>query len=662
MATMIASLFAQIGADVSGLKKGAQEVKKDLGAMGSQTGQFTASSLLNWAKIGTAVMAAKKTFDFAREGAQLDYAQTRFERLAKGAGSMSQVLMNDLRNATRGMYSDAELMASAGDLMALGLAKSHDEAVRLATVAGALDMNMNQLVLTMTNQTTMRFDALGVAVDGFDEKVDALIETGMSAEDAFNEAFLQQAEEQIEKVGHAADTTLGAFKRLSAQGGTAWENFKIQLAKAFEPVVEGLADFLENSNNVDRAVSLLGATFVQQTRDMQGNYHAVYELNGAYISQQELLELAEGALYKSGKAAQYASGGYEDAAGSALSAADAIGRLNDVNINFANSVDGYIEKARLWALGMGDMEGKTANLVAQLMNGEITLFQFEGKMRDAQAAAILADMAIGKMGNEDAQKLLEGYGLKLGQIKELLDSIASGEYSAQLIIDLIVNGGFSFAMAKVIADDNGKGWANAQSAAADAGYENRASGGPLDPRGTLVGEEGPELILGNWVYNAEETKEMLGLRPPKHFRASGGPLLDGTAGVAAIRGRYASPYGRFTNDPLISNLFSQTNAALGGAGLGPAAASLQAVASQTAMQTAQQVATQAAQQAAQSSAASVAAQSQQSATVAIAEFTREAKKANAKLDSSIEALRKDIQRLPLKIAAEISHELAIRNV
>ena len=77
-----------------------------------------------------------------------------------------------------------EAMALAADLLALGLAKNSDEAVRLAKVQSGLGMDMNQLVL-LTNQTTMRFDALGVSVDGFDEKVKQLKATGMSTNEAF---------------------------------------------------------------------------------------------------------------------------------------------------------------------------------------------------------------------------------------------------------------------------------------------------------------------------------------------------------------------------------------------------------------------------------------------------------------------------------------------
>ena len=199
------------------------------------------------AAAGTAYIALKKTYDMAKEGAELQMVETRVDRLATSIGTTSDALMGDLREATRGMYSDAELMASATDFMALGLANTHDEAVRLSSVASALNMNMNQLVLTLTNQTTMRFDALGVSVAGFDEKVKALEATGMSANEAFNEAFLQQAEEQIERVGHAADTAAGDFQKLEAQIKNLADTTKKQVADVIGPAVGDLADGLEKS-------------------------------------------------------------------------------------------------------------------------------------------------------------------------------------------------------------------------------------------------------------------------------------------------------------------------------------------------------------------------------------------------------------------------------
>jgi hypothetical protein len=137
--------------------------------------------------------------------------------------------------------SDAELVAGAGDLMALGLAKSHDEVVRLTNVAGQLGMNMNQLVLALTNQTTARFDTLGVSVDGFKEKVAELEAAGMSADDAFKEAFLQQAEAQIERVGSAADTTKGSFMQLEAATASMTGRMKMDLADNLSGLVNYMA-------------------------------------------------------------------------------------------------------------------------------------------------------------------------------------------------------------------------------------------------------------------------------------------------------------------------------------------------------------------------------------------------------------------------------------
>jgi hypothetical protein len=188
--------------------------------------------------------AAQQAYAFAKEGAALETAAGRFERLAEAAGTTSDTLMIDLRRATRYMLSDAELMSSAGDLMSLGLAKSHDEIVRLSTVASALGMDMNQLVLTLTNQTTMRFDALNLKVDGFEEKVKKLEATGMSASDAFKEAFLQQAEEQMSALGNAADSAIGPYQQFEAAIRSQTEALKMQVSDGFMPLIEALAQAL----------------------------------------------------------------------------------------------------------------------------------------------------------------------------------------------------------------------------------------------------------------------------------------------------------------------------------------------------------------------------------------------------------------------------------
>ncbi len=233
--------------------------------LGAQTKEATATAGEGWATLATGINQAtqimrtvvevgKAVYDMARQSAELEFMAGKFDRLSLSIGTTSDVLLEDLRKATQGTRSDMELMASASDFMALGFAKTSDEAVRLSTVAGALNMNMNQLVLTLANQTTMRFDQLGVSVVGFQEKVDALVKSGMNANAAFQEAFLQQAEEQIQKVGNVADSTLGSMMQMES----AFKNLSVVIKQDFTTSIEGIAPAVTKAVNSMIELNTLG--------------------------------------------------------------------------------------------------------------------------------------------------------------------------------------------------------------------------------------------------------------------------------------------------------------------------------------------------------------------------------------------------------------------
>jgi len=239
------------GALDKGLAQGAQKAGKataeaSKGALSFQQSLMgVAKGALAAAGIASAGVAIKKAFDLGREGAQLERTQEKFDRLARSIGTTGQALSRDLQAATRGTMSRMEAMASATDFLSLGLAKTHDEAVRLTRVAAALGMNMNQLVLTLTNKTTMRFDALGVAVDGFEDKVKSLEEAGYSADEAFKLAFMQQAEEQIARVGDVADTNAGKIMKMDAAIANMSDTLKMKAAPAVATFAELVTDMLE---------------------------------------------------------------------------------------------------------------------------------------------------------------------------------------------------------------------------------------------------------------------------------------------------------------------------------------------------------------------------------------------------------------------------------
>ena len=227
---------------LKGIDKTSKETGKETEKLSGSFKDFLSTAGMVAAGVGTAYIALKKFYDFAKQGAELEYTADKFDRLADSIGTTADVLLTELRDATKGTRSDMELMASATDFVALGFAKTKDEAVRLATVAGALNMNMNQLVLTLANQTTMRFDQLGVAVEGFDERLQALKATGMDTNAAFKEAFLQQAEAQIGKVGNAADSTAGDFMRLEAALKNLGNAVKTELSEGLAPAIKESAD------------------------------------------------------------------------------------------------------------------------------------------------------------------------------------------------------------------------------------------------------------------------------------------------------------------------------------------------------------------------------------------------------------------------------------
>ena len=241
---------------LKGVEKTSKDTGKATGNLADGFKSFISTAGVLAAGVGTAYIALKKFYDVARQGAELEYTTDKFDRLAESIGTTADVLLADLRTATRGTRSDMELMASATDFVALGFAKTKDEAVRLATVAGALNMNMNQLVLTLANQTTMRFDQLGVAVEGFDERLQALKATGMDTNAAFKEAFLQQAEAQIGKVGMASDSAVGGFMRLESAVKNLGDQLKMGIARdiselmdAYDRLNDAVAEYNEESEN-----------------------------------------------------------------------------------------------------------------------------------------------------------------------------------------------------------------------------------------------------------------------------------------------------------------------------------------------------------------------------------------------------------------------------
>ena len=292
--------------EIEGVGKSGKTAEKGVKGFGSSLSSVIGTAALVTGAVASVGLAIKEVYETAKEGAQLEYVRTKFDNLAESIGTVSDALLIDLREATRGTVSDAELVASAANFMALGLADTHEEVVRLTRVAGALGMNMNQLVLTLTNQTTMRFDQLGVAVEGFDEKVKALEATGLSAQEAFTEAFLQQAEEQIQRVGDIADTSAGkimtmesAFKNLGDAIKLSFSDSLDQVAPTMATLADGWAQNITLGTQMTEIIGKLQDAMKSGiiTADEYDNIiKEISGTNGLAIPTTEQLTIAQNAL------------------------------------------------------------------------------------------------------------------------------------------------------------------------------------------------------------------------------------------------------------------------------------------------------------------------------------------------------------------------------
>lgn len=271
--------IGQAGQMVSGLggKMGA------LGEMSDAAGAGGAGAMSGIAKaaIPAAVAVAgvvlayktlKKASELARAGAEVDYIKTKFDNLAVSIGTTGKALLTDLKSATRGTVADMDLVAGAVELMSLKLVKSHDEAVRLTSVAGALGWNLNQLSLVITNQSTMRLDQLGLSIEAVVPRFNELKEAGLKAQDAMAMAVVEAGEAKQALEGHLADSMKGVWAQLDATKKNIKDMFAEIMAwdtrglgEAQQGIYSGLEERfrgrLEEIESEKRAIELLRTGF-----------------------------------------------------------------------------------------------------------------------------------------------------------------------------------------------------------------------------------------------------------------------------------------------------------------------------------------------------------------------------------------------------------------
>lgn len=188
----------------------------------------------------TAVGLMKKGWEAVERGTELQLIESRFNRLADSIGSSGDALMSRLESATNGMMTNAQLMESATSIMSLGLGKTEDQTVRLATVVSKLGWDMQQVVLTFANNSKLRLDALGLSLEDVTKRAKELEEQGYSTDAAFDMAVIEAGEAKIELLGDQSQTTAGKIKIMKAAVQEAQDEFARGAAEGFAEALDAI--------------------------------------------------------------------------------------------------------------------------------------------------------------------------------------------------------------------------------------------------------------------------------------------------------------------------------------------------------------------------------------------------------------------------------------
>ena len=102
----------QVKKDIQGVKSESKDATPAVGGFGDKLKSMMGTAAAAAGALAAVGLAVKEVYDGIKEGAELEYAASRFDRLAEAAGTTADVLLGELKEATSGMISDSELMSS----------------------------------------------------------------------------------------------------------------------------------------------------------------------------------------------------------------------------------------------------------------------------------------------------------------------------------------------------------------------------------------------------------------------------------------------------------------------------------------------------------------------------------------------------------------------
>lgn len=229
-------VLSGVGSAVSGLGSVAAGV-----ATGGLALAAAAVVGLGAAAVGATIGITKLAF----AAADIEGTRLTFERLTHDLGG-STAALKGLKEATRDMVSEADLMAASNKFLTMGITETAKETAYMAKMATQLGLamgtdatkSMEDFALMMANQSIPRLDTFGISSAAVRKRIDELKEAteGLSKEEAFKIAVMEQGAIAMEKVGEQGESATATTLRWKA----AIDDLKTGIGRAFIPALEAI--------------------------------------------------------------------------------------------------------------------------------------------------------------------------------------------------------------------------------------------------------------------------------------------------------------------------------------------------------------------------------------------------------------------------------------
>lgn len=222
------SQFQKTGQAIGGVSDAA---KKQSGILDKSRAAWQ-GMLVGIAATTAAIYTAKKAFDFAKEGAAIQRLEQAGETLAASFGQDMGAIVKAIQTASNGTISKMDAMAAANKALLLGVAKTPEEFGRLTASALALGQAMgrgpneaiNDITVGIGRMSPLILDNLGILTRGgkvYDDYAKTLGTTADKLTDtqkkqALLNATMTSAAPLLDKAGNLISDNASSYEALSA--------------------------------------------------------------------------------------------------------------------------------------------------------------------------------------------------------------------------------------------------------------------------------------------------------------------------------------------------------------------------------------------------------------------------------------------------------------